>query len=69
VTGNLHTDTNARIEEVDEIEELLGNVQMRTFLEANIGESYTTQGLTTNNHEHRIGFGRLWEDEWVNLQK
>jgi hypothetical protein len=62
MTANLHTNTNTRIEEVDEIEELLGDVQMRTFFEANIGESSTSWGPTTDNHEHRTGFGRLWED-------
>jgi hypothetical protein len=31
VTVNLHTNTNAKIEEVDEIEELLGDVQMRNI--------------------------------------
>jgi hypothetical protein len=59
---NLHANTNVRIKVVDEIEELLGNVQMRTFLEAKIGESFTTLGLTTNNHEHKTSFGQLWED-------
>ena len=62
VISNLHTDTNLRIEEVDEIEELLGDVQMETFFKVNIGESSTTRGPTTDNHEHRTGFGRLWED-------
>ena len=57
--ANLHTDTNVRIKEVDEIEELLGDVKMGTFLEANIGESSTTQGPTIDNHEHRTSFGQL----------
>lgn len=57
VTANLHTDTNSRIEEIDEVEELLGNVCMGTLLNANIGESSTTQGPTTDDHEHRTPFG------------
>jgi hypothetical protein len=41
---------------------LLDNVRLGTFFEANIGESSTTPGLTTNNHEHSTPFDRLWED-------
>jgi hypothetical protein len=35
---------------------------MRTFFEAKIGETSTTSGPTTENHEHSTNFGRLWED-------
>ena len=59
MTANLHTNTNAMIEKVDEIKELLGDIQMGTFLESNIGESLTIRGPTTDNNEHRTGFGRL----------
>jgi hypothetical protein len=59
LTVNLHIDTNARIKEVDEIKELLGDIQIGTFLEANMGELSTIQGSTIDNNEHRIAFGRL----------
>jgi hypothetical protein len=35
---------------------------MGTFFEANIGESSTTRGSTTDNHEYKTSFSRLWED-------
>jgi hypothetical protein len=62
VIANLCIDTNVRIEEIDEIEELLGDVRMGTILEANIGESSITRSLTIDNHKHRTPFGHLWKD-------
>jgi hypothetical protein len=53
VAANLYIDTNVRIDEVDEIEELLGDVQMGTFLEANICNPLLlrVQRLTITNIE------------------
>jgi hypothetical protein len=42
--ANLHTDMNGMIEEIDGVEELLGDIHMGTFVDTNIGESSTTQG-------------------------
>jgi hypothetical protein len=55
------------IEEVNEIEELLGVVQMGTFFEANIGESSTTRvrRLTIMNIEPiLVDYGKM---AWVNF--
>jgi hypothetical protein len=53
---------NATIDEIDEVEELLGDVRMGTFLDANIGESSAAKGSTTDNHEQRTSFDRLCVD-------
>jgi hypothetical protein len=42
---------NAMIKEIDGVEELLGDIRMETFVDANIGESFTTRGPRTDNHE------------------
>jgi hypothetical protein len=55
------------IEEVNEIEELLGVVQMGTFFEVNIGESSTTRvrRLTIMNIEPvLVNYGKM---AWVNF--
>jgi len=55
VTGNFHSvGMNATIDEIDEVEELLGDVRMGTFLDANIGESSAAQGSMTD--EQRTSF-------------
>jgi len=53
---------NATIDEIDKVEKLLGDVRMGTFMDANIGESSTTQGPTTNDHEQRTSFDQLCVD-------
>jgi hypothetical protein len=50
VSCNLDTDTNARIEEIDEVGELLGDFHMETFMDVN-KESYTTWGAAIDDHE------------------
>jgi len=63
VTGNFHSvGMNATIDEIDEVEELLGDVRMGTFLDANIGESSAAQGSMTDDHEQRTSFDRLCVD-------
>jgi hypothetical protein len=47
---------NAMIEEIDGVEELLGNICIGTFVDANIGESSTTRGPRADNHEQRTSF-------------
>jgi hypothetical protein len=54
-TANLYTDMNAMIEEIDGVEELLGNICIGTFVDA-IGESSTTRGPRADNHEQRTSF-------------
>ncbi|GLT54439.1 hypothetical protein SLA2020_276380 [Shorea laevis] len=49
LSGNLHNDTDARIEDFDEVEQLLGDVRMGTFVDANIGESFTTWAPMTGD--------------------
>jgi hypothetical protein len=62
LSGNLHNDTDVRIEDFDEVEQLLGDVRMGTFVDANIGESSTTRAPTTDDHDQRTSFDRLLED-------
>jgi hypothetical protein len=63
VTGNLQSvGMNAPIDEIDEVEELFGDVCMGTFLDANIGESSAARGSTTDHHEQRTSFDRLCVD-------
>jgi len=66
-TANLHTDMNAMIEEIDGVEELLGDIRMGTFVDANIGESSTTWGPRTDNHKQRTSFDRMWENGMCEL--
>jgi hypothetical protein len=61
-SSDMHIDTSEGIEEVDAVDELFDDVCMGTFLDANIGESSTAPGPTTNDHEQRSSFYRLWED-------
>jgi len=67
VTTNLDADMNAMIEEIDGVEELLGDIRMGTFVDANIGEFSTTQGQRTDNHEQRTSFDRMWENDMCEL--
>lgn len=60
--ANVNIDTNEMIEEVDAVEELYGDVCMGTFIDANIGESFTSQGPTTSAHEGINSFYQLLED-------
>jgi hypothetical protein len=60
--GNVHTDASETIEEVDAVEELYGDVCMGTFLDANKGESSTSQGPTTGANEDINFFYRNLED-------
>jgi len=63
VTGNWQSvGMNATIDEIDEVEKLLGDVRMETFLDANIGESSAAQGSTIDDHEQRTSFDRLCVD-------
>jgi hypothetical protein len=48
---NMHTHTSERMEKVDAIEELFDDVCIWTFLDDNNGESSTSRGPTTDNHE------------------
>ncbi|GLT52919.1 hypothetical protein SLA2020_262280 [Shorea laevis] len=57
-----HTDNNASVDDIDEVEELLGDIRRGTFPDANIDDSSTTHGPTTNDYEQRTSFDRLWED-------
>ena len=56
-----HNDDNASVEDIDEVEEMLDNIYMGTFPDANIGESSTTPNPTNNDHYKRP-FNQLWED-------
>jgi hypothetical protein len=58
----MHTHISERMEEVDAVEELFDDVYIGTFLDDNIGESFTSQCLTTNDHERTSSFYQLWED-------
>jgi hypothetical protein len=58
----MHAYISERMEEVDVIEELFDNVCMGTFLDDNIGESFTSWGPTTDNHEQTSSFYRLRKD-------
>jgi hypothetical protein len=60
--ANVHTVASETIEEVDVVEELYDNVCMGTFLDANIGESSTSQGPTTGASEDINSFYRRLED-------
>ncbi len=48
-----HNDDNASVEDIDEVEEMLHDIYMGTFPDANIGESSTTLDLTNNDHYKR----------------
>lgn len=52
----MHTDTNETMEEVDAVEEFYGDVCTRAFLDANIGESSTSQGPMTGTTEDLNSF-------------
>ena len=56
-----HNDDNASVEDIDEVEEMLDDIYMGTFPDANIGESSTTPNPTNNDHYKRP-FTQLWED-------
>jgi hypothetical protein len=56
-----HDDENASAEDIDEVEEMLDDIYMGTFPDANMGESSTTPGPTNNDHYARP-FDLLWED-------
>ena len=56
-----HNDDNASVEDIDEVEEMLHDIYMGTFPDANIGESSTTVDSTNNDHYKRP-FNQLWED-------
>jgi hypothetical protein len=47
---------NETIDEIDEVEELLGDLRMGTFYDANIGESSAAQGSTTDDQLPRTSF-------------
>jgi hypothetical protein len=56
-----HNDDNANVEDIDKVEEMLDDIYMGTFPDANIGESSTTSDPTNNDHYKRP-FNQLWED-------
>jgi hypothetical protein len=60
VTGN--SQSVGVNETIDEIEELLDDVRIGTFYDANIGESSAAQGSTTDDQLPRTSFDRLCVD-------
>ena len=56
-----HNNENANIKDTDEIEEMLDDIYMETFPDANMGESSTMLDPTNNDHYARP-FNKLWED-------
>ena len=58
----MNTYTREMMEEVDGVEELSNNLCIGTFLDADIGESSTSQGLTTDDNEQTSFFDRLWKN-------
>ena len=56
-----HNDDNSQVEDIDEIEEMLDDIVRGTFLNANIGESFTSPSLSNNDYK-AIPFDQLWED-------
>ncbi|GLT75703.1 hypothetical protein SLA2020_474050 [Shorea laevis] len=51
-----------RQRKIDAVEELLGDVGMEIFLDANIGELSIARGPMIDDHEQRTSFYQLWED-------
>jgi hypothetical protein len=45
-----HNDHNASVEDIDEVEQMLDDIGMGTFLSANAGKPSTTPGPTTNDY-------------------
>uniref|UniRef100_A0A2N9GAQ5 Transposase-associated domain-containing protein n=1 Tax=Fagus sylvatica TaxID=28930 RepID=A0A2N9GAQ5_FAGSY len=56
-----HNNQNANVEDTDDVEEMLDDIYMGTFPDANMGESSTTPNPTSNDHYARP-FDKLWED-------
>ena len=44
-----HNDENSSAKDIDEVEGMLDDIYMKTFSDANIGESSTTPGSTNND--------------------
>jgi hypothetical protein len=57
---------NVSAEDIDEVEEMLYDIYMGPFLDANIGKLFTTLGPTNNDHYAR-SFELFWEDAQCEL--
>ena len=61
-----HNNQNANVEDTNEVEKMLDYIYMRTFSNANMGESSTTSNPTSNDHYLRP-FDKLWKDAQCEL--